>query len=326
MAFSAQRSYFATGLALLLAWTLLACAGVAQARPVSIVVGSCRFEVDSKNVGIVDELGSVCGDHFDNMRAQLGAPRLVDLIPVRVVVRAEDLRGAAPDSVGVPSWASAYAVPSLPLVVVALRSASGAPNIDLRVSLAHELSHVALYQALGGRRTPRWFSEGVAIQQSETFPIERFLVLLSAARSGRLLPLSSLEQYPVYGGHVSLAYAQAADFVGYLLRREGYLGLRYAVRRYAEGDSFEEAMAAAFREDIASLEKLWIRGLPTTATWIQLLTSEGMLWGLVSLLFVLAYFGARKRHRLVMAKLAAEDEVVDLYWSTQTEKDDNRYH
>ncbi|MCU0665347.1 MAG: hypothetical protein MUC50_23855 [Myxococcota bacterium] len=326
MGFWAQRMTPSIGWALLVAAIVLSHAFLVEAREVSIVAGACLFEVEERNAGIVDELGPVCGATFDQIRQQLGVPPPSHPILVRVVRRFEDLRTAVPESMDVPQWAGAYAIPSIPLVVVALRHSSGAPTLELGVSLAHELSHVAMHQKLGGKPVPRWFSEGVAIQQSEAFPIERYLVLLSALRAGRLMPLSHLERYPVHAGHVNLAYAQAADFVGFLLRREGFMGIRHAIRRYAGGDTFAQAMATAFHADIPVLERQWIKGLPTTATWIQLLTGDGLLWGFASLLLVLAYLGARKRHRLAMARLAAEDELSDIMLLAQGKETDDSRH
>lgn len=305
---------------------LLLLAAPATARGIEVTTGGCRFEVPQRHIGIVDELSPACGARLDEMRAQLGADPEREPIPVRVVVRSEDLLGAAPPSAHVPKWAAAYAVPSLPLVVVALRNHQGAPNLELSESLSHELSHVVMYEVLKGKEVPRWFSEGVAVQQSEPLPIERFLVLLAALRGRRLVPLAQLERYPVHAGHVNLAYAEAADFVGFLLRREGWMGVRHALRRTAAGDDFQRGIGTAFHADLAQLERLWLRGLPTTATWIQLLTGDGLLWGFASMLLILAYIGARKRHRLAMARLAAEDELADLRWSMEREEPGDRRH
>src|SRR5262249_30893750 len=88
----------------------------------------------------------------------------VDRVEVRLVRHAEDIAAAAPPGRGAPAWAVGTAYPEEGVVVVAMRGRDGAV-LDWERTLVHELAHMALDRALGGR-TPRWLTEGFAYLHS----------------------------------------------------------------------------------------------------------------------------------------------------------------
>jgi len=217
----------------------------------------------------------------------------------------------APPGSEPPPWSGAVAYPNLDLVILALRNHMGSPVTDLDVVLEHEISHLALRKALGGAEVPRWFSEGIAIQQSELSSIRRYWLVWLAGRSDELLSLESIERYPDHTGQINLAYAEAADFLGFLLRREGWVGMRIAIRKLAEGKTFDEAFEFAFRDSIASLEEEWREGLRSRWKWLPLVTGTGAVWGLIVVLFLVAYAVAKRRHTRRLAEMEEEEDLLD---------------
>lgn len=275
----------------------------------------CRFVVPERNASVTGELVPVCDEELPRIFTQLGvdvpAPDR-DPIEVRVVADPADMSRLAPEGQAPPSWSGAVAYPDHNLVLLSLRHRSGGPVGDLDLVFEHELSHLALRKAVGAdTELPRWLSEGIAIQQSEESSLSRSGVLWWAAFGDELRPLEELEHYPAHPGAVSLAYAEAADFVGYLLRRGGWVELRVLLRRLAAGEPFHEAFEFAYGTGVAHLEAKWREGLVGSSNWAALITGSGALWGLITALFIFAYSAVKKRRRRRMAEMEAEEAAVE---------------
>ncbi|MDJ0764938.1 MAG: hypothetical protein QNJ97_18290 [Myxococcota bacterium] len=275
--------------------------------------GSCRIAVPQRNVGIADELMTACRETHARIYKQLGlGPQALERpVDVRVVASLEDAHQVAPPGIAVPPWSGAVAYPSLNLIILPLRNRMGGPvTEDIDIVLEHEMSHLALRTALQDAPVPRWFSEGIAIQQSEASSFRRIWLVWAAARGDSLLPLSSIDRYPDRPGRISLAYAEAADFVGFLLRQGGWLGIRVVIRKCSQGMAFEEAIAFSYQTDLKDLEQAWLAGLNSKWQWLPLITGTSALWGAMVILFIVAYIAARQRKQKRMAQMEEEEMKI----------------
>ncbi len=282
---------------------------------VSLDAWPCRISFPEHNRGVARELTPICEKMYVRFISQLGLNRdgHVDLVDVRVVGEPKEMKKVAPDGVAPPSWSQAVAFPEQDVIILALRNRFGGPVTDLDVVLEHELSHLALRKALKGHQVPRWFSEGVAIQQSEESSLKRYWLLWQAARGDQLLPLEQIEQYPEQAGRVDLAYAEAADFVGFLLRRGGWLGLRIVVRQVSKGAPFEEAFQFSYNDSVKNLEKKWLQGLTKRWQWLPLVTGTGAVWGFIVALFLLAYSVTKNRQKKRLEEMEQEEHQLDQF-------------
>ena len=297
--------------ALILGAVLAAVPVAAGAR----AVGLCRFEVDASRAGVADALEDTCTERAAQIFNELGALRDRDAgaaaVTVRVVGDPAEIAGASPAGARPPAWSIAVAYPDARLVVLALRRRDGRPVEDLDIELEHELSHIALHDASRGAAVPRWLSEGVAQLQSERSSMMRRGALQLAALSGNVLSLAALHDYPAGDAAVSLAYAEAADFTGFLVRREGWRGIRIALRRLARGATIDEALNAAYGESTARLEAAWRHDLARRPSWAAIATGSGALWGVATVLFVLAFLLARRRKVLRLVEMEEEELIGD---------------
>ena len=66
------------------------------------------------------------------------------------------------------------------------------------------------------------------------------------------MPLDKIEEYPDQVLDVNLAYAQAADFLGLLLKKGGWLSVRALIRRVSAGAEFDEALEYAFGRSLVT--------------------------------------------------------------------------
>ncbi len=280
---------------------------------VSIDAWPCRISVPEQNTGVARELIPTCEKMYVRILSQLGLNRdgNIDTVDVRVVGEPKDIKKVSPNGIAPPSWSHAVAFPQYNMVILPLRNSWGSPVTDLDVVLEHELSHLALRKALNGKNVPRWFSEGVAIQQSEESSYKRYWLLWQAARGDQLAPLSEIEQYPNQPGRVNLAYAEAADFLGFLLRKSGWLGLRIVIREVAKGAPFEEAFQFSYNDSVGNLEKKWLQSLATRWQWLPLLTGTGAVWGFIVALFLLAYTVSKNRQKKRLDEMEQEENRLD---------------
>ncbi|HEY2735998.1 MAG TPA: hypothetical protein VGI70_18500, partial [Polyangiales bacterium] len=148
---------------------------------------------------IVSELGVSVPSHLD----------------IRVAVAPEQMRALVPANTPLPGYADGIAFPEAGLVLLTLTEPDTFLRPDLQAVLTHELSHVALYRAIKGVPVPRWFSEGVAVQQAQESSFNRTRTLWEGTLRGGLLSLDSLAgTFPASRADIDLAYAESADFVG----------------------------------------------------------------------------------------------------------------
>jgi hypothetical protein len=107
--------------------------------------------------------------------------------------------------------------------------------------LAHELTHCAMFQAIGGdarlgRSIPAWFREGMATSNSG----ERFLGVSASPATGDALTVTAL----LYQTDSSGAYATADQAFRFLVHRYGENRIRGVLTRMGSGAPF----ASAFQE------------------------------------------------------------------------------
>ena len=276
----------------------------------------CRFVVRPANSEVVRELEAACTDGADRIFAQLDVTRdSSDMrsapFEVRIVSEPAEMALVVPEGAAPPSWSHAVAYPEWDMVVLPLRHQDGRPAEDLDIVLEHEISHLALRRALEDKPVPRWFSEGIAIIQSEGTSVNRSGVLWWAAFTDSLTPLNEIESYPESHTAVTLAYAQAANFVGYLLREGGWFTVRVLLRYMKRGSTFEEAFESAYGRSVAQMEKRWRERLTGGWGWISLLTGAGAIWGAITLLFILAYLATKRRQRRRLAQMEEEEEPIE---------------
>ena len=200
-----------------------------------------------------------------------------------------------------PEWAAGLAYPQKRMIYLH----AAVPVDEFRVTLAHELSHVAFGQITARQRAPRWFVEGLAVWQSESFDLERAWLLTEAATMGRLLPLSELDRgFPLNGARAGVAYAQAVHFVGYLRNRFGMerFGRFIAVLRGGH-DPFPDAVFHTFDVHLGQLERDWRSAIQVRWGWLGVLFGESSLWGIAAILLILGWFRRTRQRRERLAEL-----------------------
>lgn len=269
-----------------------------------------RWDHPASTASLVDTLASTLRAEWPRIERELGAD-VDDGLVIRVARSPEEMAALAPPEAPPPAYAVGVAYPASGLVLLTLSAPETWERPDVVQVLTHELSHVALHRAAGGRPVPRWLSEGLAIHQAGERSFERVQTLWDATVRGTLIPLDDLSRsFPARPHQVSIAYAESADFVEWLRRRgdDGDRRIAELIGRLARGQDFEVAVSQTWSAGIGQLEHEWRAGLAERYGAMPLLLGTGVIWGLIAVLVVLAWL---RRRRDARAKLASWAELED---------------
>jgi hypothetical protein len=250
-------------------------------------------------------------DFRARLSEDLGQPVLAHVV-VRVVRSPEQMAELAPVGAPPPAYAAAVAYPALRFVMLALKAPVTWEAPDLGELMRHELSHVALAEAVGDRHVPRWFNEGLAIRQSGELPWARLKTLWDASLSRTLIPLKDLDtSFPSESYQVNVAYAESADFVSFLMRDTDRARFGSLVQRVGAGASFDRALEDAYGTDVRKLEFQWREEVSHRFGVVPMLTGGGVVWLLIIGLAAAAWVKRRRRARAKLERWASEEAQID---------------
>lgn len=242
-----------------------------------------------------------------------GAARLVGLAdpgpPVHVILAEE---GSA-EALAVPRWVAGYARPELGAVVLFPARAPSYPDSSLEDLLRHEVAHVLVGRASGGRPLPRWFHEGVALIAGLAWGLEEQSRLAATLLSGSEVPLAEVDRrFGGSEGEVRSAYTLAGAFVRDLMGRHGREVIGEVLSNVAAGQPFEEAFARATGSTLAEAEHTFWERQTFWYRWVPFLTSSVVLWILITLLALWAMQRRRRRDAAQRAVWDAEEAAREV--------------
>jgi hypothetical protein len=224
---------------------------------------------------------------------------------IRVVLAPE----SSPLAREAPAWVSGYtdgATTDRGSVVVLLAERTPSyPDGGLEEVLAHEVAHVLIHRAAGGRPVPRWFDEGLAMLASRSWRLRDETELALGVVSGPRVPLWKLDD--LFRGdrrEVERGYALAGTLVKDLLDRYGPSVPRIVLARLARGDTFDEAVRGTTGATLIEIGEAFYERQASLKRWIPILTSTAVLWFGISVLAIVAAIRKRRRR----AELEEEDE------------------
>jgi hypothetical protein len=245
------------------------------------------------------------------LAADLGQPVLEHAL-VRIARNPEQMAELAPEGSPPFVYAVGMAYPSMRLILISLIAPETWEAPDLGEVLRHELTHMALDEAVAGHHIPRWFDEGLAIHESGELWTRRLRVLWDATVGKRLLPLAELDRsFPADGTEVSIAYAESADVVRFLMRDDDRARFGSLVQRVRSGTPFERAIEDAYDTDLRKLEFEWRDDASHRFGMVPMLTGGGALWTLMAFLAIAAWVRRKKHAKVKLAQWAREEAEAD---------------
>ena len=239
---------------------------------------------------------------------------------VRVGRDPDEMRALAPPEAPPPDYAVGVTYPGLALVILTLTAPTTWERPPVDRVLVHEWSHFTLHRALrradgSEAQVPLWFDEGLAIYEARERSLDRVRTLWEGTVRGTLLPLDELTgRFPERPHAVDLAYAESADFVGWLFTHgDGGPGeVRRMLGRMREGQRFEESISQTYSAGIGQLEIDWRGALGRRYAALPLLLGSSFAWIVVLVLLVFAYRRKRRDDARTLARWDAEEKAAML--------------
>ncbi len=251
----------------------------------------------------------------DQVRAELTArlgESVLDHVSVYVARTPGEMATLAPDGAPFPKYAAGVAYGQIGLVLLSINPVHPNDDHDLGEIFSHELAHVALYDAVRGHSVPRWFNEGFAVFASGESSFVRLHTLWTATLANNLIPLKKLDRtFPENEVDASVAYAESADVVRYLLRQQDHHRFVAMIERVRGGEGFQHALESAYDTDIASLEYDWRQDVAKRYTFWPVFFSGGAIWLGVVGLVIWSWKRRRKRDKATLERWAKEEAAED---------------
>ncbi len=270
---------------LLSVWTIVALAAPVRAALPEIVV-----EAPEELAGTAERVRSVDA---------LKLAGIVDLVglreagpPIRVILAPEGSETAA----AAPSWVSGYAYGSLGTIVLFPERTPSYPDSSLPELLRHEIAHVLIARAAGGRPVPRWFNEGLATLAADVWRIsDRSRLTASLVFRGET-PLAEIER--LFDGDrwdVARAYALSSALVRDISLRYRDGAPAEVLALLAIGLPFEEAFLRGTGRTVAQAERSFWRRHSFWYRWFPIVTSSITGWTVITFLFLVAAWRKRRK-------------------------------
>jgi hypothetical protein len=223
--------------------------------------------------------------------------------PMRVVLGRDDDEWARQ----VPPWTAGFAVGSASLIVLFPSRSPVYPHDTLEDVLRHEVAHVLISRAAGGRPVARWFHEGLAVAVERPWNLEDRTRLASALLFGPRLGLAAIDGlFAGDEGAQQRAYSLSAALVRYLMHEQGTDAPARILREVSRGQPFGTALAIVTGQPVLDLEAAFWRSQRAWTTWVPLIASSTAIWFGVIGLAVLAV--RRRRHRSRQLRRRWDDE------------------
>lgn len=273
--------------------------------------GWIRFSYHPSTRERVEPLINSADEVRRELEVWLGQP-VLSRVRVDIARTPGEMKTLAPAGAPYPSYADGVAYPDLSLVLLTLAPLGANDSHDVSQVFRHELAHIALKDALGGRPVARWFNEGFAVLASGETSIDRLSTLWTATVADRLLPLSEVERtFPADAATASVAYAEAVDVVRFLIRREERHRFRALVQELKDGATLDAAVTDAYGVDLGTLEYEWRQDVAKRYTFWPILLSGTGVWAGVLVLFVWGWRRRRARSRATLERWARDEARED---------------
>lgn len=211
---------------------------------------------------------------------------------IQVVLAGEDsaaARGAGP-------WIAGYALGNAGLVVLFPARSPVYPHDTLEDVLRHEVAHVLIARAAGGRDVPRWFHEGLSVAVERPWDFEDRSRLAWELIAGPRLRLREIDaMFDAGQAAQARAYSLSAAFVRDLIREYGAGAPAAILRLVREDVPFDRAVITVAGRTLGGVEsEFWNRQRVWTV-WVPYFTSGEAFWLLVIGVAVMAVWVRRRR-------------------------------
>ncbi len=237
-----------------------------------------------------------------------GLPRSTQRVLIAIAPDAARMRAWSGGAV--PEWGAAFALPEAHRVVVQGRAA-GSDAGDPRVTLRHELAHLALHDVMG-RLPPRWFDEGYAGVAAGEWDREAALET-AVGLIWRTVPTRDAIEAGFSGGGSSAAwsYAMAYRVVAELEALDPVHGLEHLFTEWRASGSLDVALRRAYGMTSEQFDAHWRGQTRRRYGALSLIAALSFVGGLFGVVLGPLFWVRRRRDQRRLAQLRAADAIQE---------------
>ena len=238
---------------------------------------------------------------------------------IHVILAGEDSAVAS----RVSASTAGYAISSEGLIVLFPARSPVYPHDTLEDVLRHEVAHVLISRAAGGRPVPHWFHEGVAMAAERPWGLEDRSRLILELVAGPRLSVAEIDR--LFDGEATRtrAYALSAAMVREIVRAHGGASPAAILRELRTAATFEEALIRAVDRPMREIERNFWERQRVWTVWVPLVTSSQVLWLVVIAVAALAVWQRRRRAAAIRRRWDEEDAATASAWPRQAGKPDD---
>jgi len=224
-----------------------------------------------------------------------------------VVLAGEDSAAAR----SVSPWIAGLAIGNAGHIVLFPSRSPRYPHDTLEDVLRHEVAHVLISRAAGGREVPRWFNEGLAVAVERPWDFEDRSRLAWELVIGPRLTLREVDALFDGGQSAqSRAYSLSAAVVRDLIRAHGADAPAGILRLVNRNVRFDEAVARVAGRPLGAVEDgFWNRQRVWTV-WMPMVTSGDVIWLVVIVVAALAVWRRRRRSAQIRRQWEEEERAA----------------
>jgi len=209
----------------------------------------------------------------------------------------------------IPDWGAAVAVADRGVIVIKSPKYMQTGK-SMRELLGHELTHIMLNRAAGGRWLPRWIHEGLSMHVSGEWNIGQDILVARAAWTKNLIQLNRLESLSEFNGaQASLAYTESYMAVASLMKRGDRYILADILDLYRRNDDFHRSFRVIVGTDYVEWTTSWYERTSMQYHLLLFIFDSKIFWFLLSLLFILLYLYKRRQNREIKRRWRKEERI-----------------
>jgi hypothetical protein len=212
----------------------------------------------------------------------------------------------------IPDWADGTAWPTRGLIYLRSPRIRAGTASDLTQVFDHEMVHVLLGRAFAPKPVPQWLQEGVAQFVAGEYTTRHLQAIQNGMLGGKLLTLPELTgAFPEDPVRASLAYAQSADLVAYIVGTYDENALGTLVKEMSQGTSFGRSLRLATGIGPTELDQAWRARLSQSPLWLRAVASDTMIMTAGAVFLLLGWWSVRRRNRRKIERWRREEALEE---------------
>lgn len=259
-----------------------------------LVRGSFSIHCHEEDMNSGEKVMSIAEEALPRIMRDLGLPTAGNMT---IIIASSEREFDALTGGQIPDWGIGAADPRR--ATFFLKSPRFArPEANLRQIVVHEMCHVLLGMAVGGKKVHRWFDEGVALYESGERGIEGAILLARSLLAEEILWLDEIDDVlGFHRGKADLAYQESRSAVDYLVEKYGKDILAQIVGALREGKGMDEAMLSTVGVGFQDFQMDWHQAMKKKYRWYVLLDFPLVFSTLAVVLFLSAFIVTLRRIR-----------------------------